>query len=128
MTQAISKYMINNKIKGHILNLSSSSALRPAWTAYEMSKWGVRGFTLGAADTLSNYGITVNAVAPGPTATPMLNVKDGNNIAISLNCVKRYAMPNKIASLAVYMCSDMENMIFGDTFYVTGGAGNIISR
>jgi len=64
MTQAIAKYMIENKIKGHILNISSSSALRPAWTPYQMSKWAIRGFTLGAADALLPYGIIVNAIAP----------------------------------------------------------------
>lgn len=128
MTREMSNYMIENNIEGHILNVSSSSALRPAWTPYEMSKWSIRGFTLGAADTLSEYGITVNAIAPGPTATPMLNVKDGDNISIDTNLVGRYAMPNEIASLAVYMCSEMGRMIVGDTFYVTGGAGNILNR
>ena len=128
MTQAIGKYMIKNKIKGHILNLSSSSALRPAWTAYEMSKWSVRGFTLGAADILSKYGIIVNAIAPGPTATSMLGIKEGDSIYVDTNCVKRYSMPNEIASLATYMCSDMGDLIVGDTFYITGGAGNIINR
>lgn len=128
MTKAMANYMIDKKIKGHILNVSSSSALRPAWTPYEMSKWSVKGFTLGAADTLSKYGITVNAIAPGPTATPMLNVKEGDNVAIDTNLVGRYAMPNEIASLSVYMCSEMGRMIVGDTFYITGGAGNIINR
>lgn len=128
MTKAMANYMIDKKIKGHILNVSSSSALRPAWTPYEMSKWSIKGFTLGAADTLSKYGITVNAIAPGPTATPMLNVKEGDNVAIDTNLVGRYAMPNEIASLSVYMCSEMGRMIVGDTFYITGGAGNIINR
>ena len=128
MTREMSNYMIENNIEGHILNVSSSSALRPAWTPYEMSKWSIKGFTLGAADTLSEYGITVNAIAPGPTATPMLNVKDGDNISIDTNLVGRYAMPNEIASLAVYMCSEMGRMIVGDTFYITGGAGNILNR
>lgn len=128
MTKEMANYMIDKKIKGHILNVSSSSALRPAWTPYEMSKWSIKGFTLGAADTLAKYGITVNAIAPGPTATPMLNVKEGDNIAIDTNLVGRYAMPNEIASLAVYMCSEMGRMIVGDTFYITGGAGNIINR
>lgn len=128
MTQITSKIMIERKISGHILNISSSSALRPAWTPYEISKWGVRGFTLGAADILASKGIIVNAIAPGPTATPMLNKKENDNLYIESNCINRMALPNEIASLAVYMCSDMGNMIVGDTFYITGGAGNIINR
>ena len=55
MCQAVGKYMIENKIRGHILNVSSSSALRPAWTPYQMSKWAIRGFTMGLADTLLPY-------------------------------------------------------------------------
>ncbi|MFR0922142.1 MAG: SDR family NAD(P)-dependent oxidoreductase [Clostridia bacterium] len=128
MTQNVAKYMEKNNIAGHILNLSSSSALRPAWTPYEMSKWCIKGFTLGAADILSKSNIIVNAIAPGPTVTPMLNKKEGDNISINSNSIKRMAMPNEIASMAVYMCSDMGEMIVGDTFYITGGAGNIINR
>ena len=56
MSQAVGRYMIEKSIKGHILNITSSSALRPAWTAYEMSKWAVKGFTLGLADALLPYG------------------------------------------------------------------------
>ena len=52
LTQVAAKVMINKKINGHILNISSSSALRPAWGPYHMSKWAVRGFTIGAADVL----------------------------------------------------------------------------
>lgn len=128
MTQNVAKYMEKNNIAGHILNLSSSSALRPAWTPYEMSKWCIKWFTLGAADILSKSNIIVNAIAPGPTVTPMLNKKEGDNISINSNSIKRMAMPNEIASMAVYTCSDMGEMIVGDTFYITGGAGNIINR
>ena len=37
----------------------------------------------------------------------------------------RYATPNEIANLAVFMVSDMGNLIVGDTFYMTGGSGTI---
>ena len=97
MSQAIAKYMIKNKIKGHILNITSSSALRPAWTPYQMSKWAVRGFTLGLADALLPYGITVNAIAPGPTATEMLKVRPGDSIYNPDAIAGRYEMPEEIA-------------------------------
>ena len=125
MSQVVAKYMIENLIKGHILNVTSSSALRPAWTPYHMSKWAVRGFTLGAADRLLPYGIVVNAIAPGPTATPMLGKKDGDNIYLPTTPTKRYAMPSEIAALATFMVSEMGDMIVGDTFYMTGGSGTI---
>lgn len=125
MSQAVAKYMIDNRIKGHILNVTSSSALRPAWTPYQMSKWAVRGLTLGTADRLLPYGIVVNAIAPGPTATPMLGKNEGDNIYHPTTPAKRYAMPSEIAALATFMVSDMGNMIVGDTFYMTGGSGTV---
>lgn len=64
--------MVDNGIKGNILNVASASSLRPANSAYILSKWGIRGLTLGLAKALAKDGITVNGIAPGPTATPML--------------------------------------------------------
>lgn len=77
---AVGNYMIENRIKGHILNISSSSALRPAWELYQISKWAIRGFTLGLAEKLQLYGIVVNAIAPGQTATPMLGKNSRDDI------------------------------------------------
>lgn len=125
MSQAVGKSMIEKQVKGHILNVTSSSALRPAWTPYQMSKWAVRGLTLGLADTLLPYGIVVNAIAPEPTATPMLGKTEGSSISEPNNPSKRYAMPEEIASMAVYMVSDAGRMIVGDTVYMTGGSGTI---
>ncbi len=123
MSQAIAKYMIENKIKGHILNLASSSSKRPAWNAYQVSKWGVRGFTTGLADTLSEYGIVVNAIAPGPVATPFMGFHDGGNCTLENQPMHRYAYPKEIAELAAFMVSDLGNLIIGDTFFISGGSG-----
>lgn len=128
MGQTMGSYMIEHGIKGHILNVSSSSALRPAWTPYQMSKWAIRGLTLGMADALLPYGIIVNAIAPGPVATPMLNVKEGDSIYRANQPSGRYSMPCEIAYLATFMVSDMGNLIVGDTFYMTGGSGTIDLR
>lgn len=125
MSQAVARFMIEHKIKGHILNIASSSALRPAWTPYQLSKWAVRGMTLGLADVLLPYGITVNCLAPGPVATPMLGKKEGDSIYEESYPAKRYAMPAEIAQLAVFMVSDQGNLIVGDTFFMTGGSGLI---
>lgn len=125
LSQVVSQFMIEKKTKGHILNVSSSSALRPAWTPYQMSKWAVRGLTLGLADFLLPYGIVVNAIAPGPVATPMLGKSVGDSIENPEGSCGRFAMPSEIASLAVFMVSDMGNLIVGDTYYITGGSGTI---
>ena len=125
MSRAVGALMIEKSIKGHILNVTSSSALRPAWTPYQMSKWAVRGLTLGLADLFISHGIVVNAIAPGPTATPMLGKNEDDNIYEPYTPSHRYAMPEEIASLAVFMVSDAGDMIVGDTFYMTGGSGTI---
>ena len=125
LCQSMGNYMIKNKIKGHILNISSSSAVRPAWTPYQISKWAIKGMTLGFADKLLPYGIIVNAIAPGPVATSMLGIEEGGNIDMENQPSGRYALPEEVACLATYMVSDLGNLIVGDTFYITGGSGII---
>lgn len=125
MSRAVAKHMIDNHIKGHILNLASSSSIRPAWTSYEMSKWAIRGLTIGLADILTPYGIVVNAIAPGPTATPMLGKNDLNDIYNCTTPAGRFSTPQEVANLAVFLISDMGNMIIGDTYFISGGSGII---
>lgn len=125
LAQAVAKTMINKKIRGHILNLSSSSSLRPASQPYAISKWAITGMTKGLADELIKYGITVNALAPGPTATPMLGKDFDGDISHSISPIGRYALPQEIARLAGFMVSGYGDLIVGDTFYMTGGSGTI---
>lgn len=124
LTQVVGKYMKDNKIEGNILNVGSSSSLRPAASAYTISKWGVRGFTLGMAKALAPYGITVNAIAPGPTATPMV-MPDGvkEDISFKKNPIGRYARPEEIANMAVFLVGPTGRTIVGDMVCMTGGAG-----
>lgn len=125
MSQIVGKHMIEKHIQGHILNVSSSSALRPAWTPYGMSKWAIKGLTVGLADNMLKHGIVVNAIAPGQTATPMLEKNKGDSIYNPYVVSGRYSMPEELASLAVFMVSSAGNMIVGDTVYMTGGSGTI---
>lgn len=125
MTQVVSNYMKEKRIKGHILNVSSAAALKPGYTPYEISKSGVRSFTLGAAAELIPYGIIVNAIAPGPVATAMLGRKEGDTLYTDCIPAKRFATPSEIGQLAVIMVSDMCNLVIRDTFYVSGGSGTI---
>lgn len=123
LSEIVSNYMIENGIKGNILNISSSSALRPAVSAYSMDKWAIHGLTLGMAKKLSPYGIVVNSIAPGPTATRMLQSDNIININRMSSPSERYATASEIANLAVIMVSDMSKMLNGDTMYATGGCG-----
>ena len=123
LSQMFGKYMVTNGIKGNILNIASSSSLRPADSAYTLSKWGIRGLTLGLAKSLAKYGITVNGIAPGPTATPMM-IKDGQtDMSLGRLPLGRYIMPEEISNMAVLLVSDMGRSIMGDIIYMTGGAG-----
>lgn len=123
VTQLTAKYMVENKIKGHILNISSSVANEPAWSPYRISKWGIKGLTLGVAQQMLPHGIIVNAIAPGSTATNLLGVSEGDSIYTEDNEVGRYVMPNEIAMYAKLLVSDAGNMVVGDTIYISGGRG-----
>lgn len=125
ISKYVSELMIAKKIEGHILNLASSSSLRPAWGPYHISKWAIRGMTLGFAEQLLPYGIIVNAIAPGQTATPMLGKFDASDINNEYNLMGRYAKSEEIADLAVVLTSGMGNLIVGDTLFASGGSGII---
>lgn len=129
MSQLVAKYMVANNIRGNILNITSASSVRPALSAYHMSKWAIRGLTQGMARALAPYGICVNAIAPGPTATPMLlGDKDNCEIFHERNLLGRYAMPEEIANMAVILVSDMSRTIIGDTIFMSGGGGIITNE
>lgn len=124
LSKEIGHYFKNNNLKGNILNIASSSSVRPAASAYTISKWGIRGLTIGLAKILAPYGITVNGLAPGQTATPMLRSNsETDNIAAPSTPIGRFALPEEIANMAVILVSDMGRLIMGDIVYMTGGAG-----
>ena len=124
LSGVVGKYMRDNGIKGNILNICSSSSIRPANSAYGISKWGLRGFTLGLAKSLLPYGITVNGLAPGPTATPMI-LKDPKKGIGRPGLMERQIMPEEIANMAVVLVSGIGKTIVGDVIYMTTGCGVI---
>lgn len=123
LSQAVANQMIVKGIHGHILNVSSASSLKPSWTPYEISKRAVNGITEGMAHKLIKYGIVVNGIAPGPTATPMMN--RSSDISWSGNPSGRMSTTEEIAALALFMVSSRGDGIVGDTFFMTGGSGTI---
>lgn len=125
LSRLIGRYMKEKNINGNILNIASASSLRPANGPYGLTKWGIRGFTLGLAKALIKDGITVNAIAPGATTTPMIHKNTDDNISNPTLPLGRYILPQEIANMAVFLVSDMGRSIVGDTIYMTGGAGNI---
>ena len=125
MCQAVAKTMIKKHVKGHILIISSQSALEPSWSPYRLSKLGISGITKGLAQKLLPYGIVVNGIGPGPTATTMQKTYDGKNIYTPLNPIERYTMPEEVAEFAKMLVSPLGDTIIGDTIYMSGGRGII---
>lgn len=130
LIQMIAKEMIKNNIQGNILNIASASSVRPALSAYHISKWGIKGLTEGLARSLAPYGICVNAIAPGPTATPMLNKPGttGDDISHHRNLLGRYVTAEEVANMAVILVSDMSRSIIGDTIFMSGGGGVVTNE
>ena len=124
LTQEFVNYLIENNVHGNILNISSVSGIRPAISPYMISKWGINGLTAGLAKKYISYGIVVNGIAPGPTATEMLK-KDGTDLNYRNSPAGRFIDPIEIANLAVFLISEFGRMIVGDTVYMTGGCGNL---
>jgi 3-oxoacyl-[acyl-carrier protein] reductase len=111
---------------GSILNFSSSvlGRILPNYTAYAASKGGVEAMTFILAHELRGRDINVNAVAPGPTATPMFfQGKDADAIARFANAVplERLGAPGDIAEVAAFLTSPAGHWVNGQTLRVNGG-------
>ena len=115
--------MKENNIKGHILNVSSSTGGEPSWSPYRISKRALEGMTLGMAQIMQPFGIVVNGIAPGEVATGLINWNEGDSIDTEHNHFGRMAMPEEVANLALFLVSDMGNMITGQMIYMSGGRG-----
>lgn len=123
LSKLVARYWVDNQIEGNILMMGSSSSLRPATSAYSLTKNALYGFTKGLAKVLAPHDITVNGLAPGPTATPM-TMPNGVRDEISFpNPLGRFVMPGEIANMAVFLVSNMGRSIIGDMVFMTGGSG-----
>lgn len=123
LSKLVARYWVDNQIEGNILMMGSSSSLRPATSAYTLTKNALYGFTKGLAKVLAPHGITVNGLAPGPTATPM-TMPNGVRDEISFpNPLGRFVMPGEIANMAVFLVCNMGRSIIGDMVFMTGGSG-----
>jgi NAD(P)-dependent dehydrogenase (short-subunit alcohol dehydrogenase family) len=112
---------------GSIVNISSTMGERGAanLALYTASKHAVEGLTKSAAIEAAVYGVRVNAVAPGPTETGMLDRLTGSRekkaaffAAVPLS---RGAKPEEIADAIIFLASDKASFITGQVLRVNGG-------
>lgn len=118
--QAAVSYMLKNKIKGNVLNISSVSGYEPAYGAYGTSKTAVNNLTRGWGKMFADEGITINGIAPGPVATEMNNWHEGDSMENSRVPFGRFATADEIADLAMYLLSKEAEMICGETVVLDG--------
>jgi len=115
--------------KGSIVNTASFVALMGAATsqiAYTASKGGVLAMTRELGVQFAREGIRVNALCPGPVATPLLMelfAKDPERAARRLVHIPmgRFAEPEEIAATVAFLASDDASFITASTFLVDGG-------
>jgi len=105
-----------------IVNICSTGAIRPfpQHCAYGSSKWALRGLTQTAAAELAPSGIRVNAVFPGPVATPMLDAATQTRLAAQA-MFGRLGRPAEIADAVAFLVSDEASFITGSELVVDGG-------
>ena len=105
-----------------VVNICSTGAIRPfpEHCAYGSSKWALRGLTQTAAAELAPSGIRVNAVFPGPIATPMLDDATQQWLAAA-SMFKRLGRPGEIADAVAFLVSDEASFITGSELVIDGG-------
>lgn len=105
-----------------IVNTCSTGAIRPFpnHIAYGSSKWALRGLTQAVAAELAPAGIRVNAVFPGPIATPMLDDETQARLAAT-SVSGRIGQPSEAADAVAFLVSDKASFITGSELVVDGG-------
>ena len=108
---------------GKIINISSVSGLmgNPGQTNYSASKAGLIGLTKSVAKELASRNVNCNASAPGFVATDMTENLSENNALVDHIPMKRFAQPEDIANLALFLASDQSDYITGEVIRIDGG-------
>lgn len=130
-SRAVAAIMMERK-RGRIINIASGAGIAPnphapSYLPYGAAKAGVIGFTKLLARDIGQFGVTVNAIAPGTTLTPRVaKVRDAASVETirSRNPMRALVEPVDTAEAVLFLASDVERYITGITLNVN--AGNLI--
>jgi NAD(P)-dependent dehydrogenase (short-subunit alcohol dehydrogenase family) len=118
---------------GAVVNTASVAGLfgGPGMPAYVASKHGVLGLTKVASSDVAGLGVRVNAVCPGPVETRMMrsleaqrNPGDPEAVHKAYSATMpsgRYTLPEEVAGVVMYLCSDLSGNVTGTQIVVDGG-------
>jgi len=119
--------------RGSIINVASTHAVNPraGMGQYDVTKAGIVSLTRTLAFEEARHGIRVNAVCPGPVDTRMIHALEeqlapGNPASVGERYQAaipsgRYTTPEEIASMVLFLCSDLASNTTGGQFVVDGG-------
>ncbi len=122
--QAAAKHMIGHG-GGRIVNIASQLAVSaaPGRAAYIASKGGIVALTQTLALEWADVGITVNAVGPGPTATPLTanSTPEAEANLLARSPIGRRLQPEEVAGAVVFLASPAGGAVSGHHLLVDGG-------
>lgn len=109
-----------------IINLSSSvvGSMYANYAVYAATKGAIDQLTRHLAKELGPKGISINAIAPGPTSTDMYNKGRSKEEILETSkgiAFKRIGKPSDIANVVVLLASDKSSWITGQTIKANGG-------
>lgn len=116
---------------GRIVNIASEAGRlgSKGGAVYAAAKAGVVGFTRSIARENARYGITCNAVLPGPVSTPMVEravARHGDKIErdmAALTLMRRLGRPEEVAAAVRFFASPAASFVTGEALGVSGGMG-----
>jgi 2-hydroxycyclohexanecarboxyl-CoA dehydrogenase len=118
--------------RGAIVNVASEAGRvgSQGSVVYSAAKGGVIAFTRAVARESSRFGVRVNAVAPGPIDTPLLNAAPeqlgelGERLKagmIAATSMRRIGQPEEVAAAIAFLACDDASFVTGQTINVSGG-------
>jgi NAD(P)-dependent dehydrogenase (short-subunit alcohol dehydrogenase family) len=129
-TLAFAKRRIAQKLRGNVLNISTTYAAANCGSGYVVpsacAKAGVLAMTTSLAVEWGKYGIRVNAIAPGPFPTEgawsrLMPSKQFEEHSIANHPMKRFGKHEELTNLAAFLLSDMSPYINGECVVIDGG-------